>query len=139
MSPAHARARACSVSLPGLSGRPEALRSPGVVCAGLRDYSEPNSSRAAMGEARTTSDLRLEGEPLGASSFGPRGPSAGIGSHARAEPGSASPPRGRRKQRLLAAGRPTPPKLQATQARARARPPRLSRRRPLPKTGRRAG
>lgn len=52
----------------------------------------------------TTSDQTLGGEPVGASSFGPRGPSMVIGSHARAELSSASPPCGQRKQRPLGNG-----------------------------------
>lgn len=85
----------------------------------------------------TTSDQTLGGEPVGASSFGPRGPSTVIGSHARAELSSASPPCGQRKQRMLGTGG----LLRA------ARDPGtrghlgdlLSRHRPLPSTDRRTG
>lgn len=52
----------------------------------------------------TTSDQTLGGEPVGASSFWPRGPSTVIGSHARAQLSSASPPCGQTKQRLLGTG-----------------------------------
>lgn len=52
----------------------------------------------------TTSDQTLGGEPVRASSFGPREPCTVIGSHARAELSSASPPCGQRKQCLLGTG-----------------------------------
>lgn len=99
--PTHVRARAPCASWDWPHRRP-------VVPAWVRTErveSEPNLSWAVLGEAVACRGRRqIRGEPVGASSFRPRGPRAVIGSHARSKLGSASPPRGQREQRLLGTG-----------------------------------
>lgn len=92
-SPAHTRACACSVGLLGLSGH--TLRPiPGKLefgpCRGegsegrVRAELELSDPGRGCRVSWTTSDQTLGGEPVRASSFGPRGPCTVIGSYARA-------------------------------------------------------
>lgn len=83
--------------------------------------------------AWATSHQTLGGGPgPGEISFGPRGPSTAIGSHARAELSSAAPPCGRRERRPPDAGGSSG--LHATQARGHLGEP-LFRHRPFSEDG----
>lgn len=105
--PTHVRARApwASGDRPHIRPIPGKLGSGVCLGEGCKGRVRAELEQGGPGRGRrvswTTSDQTLGGEPVGASSFGPRGPDAVIGSHARAELSSASPPCGQRKQRLL--------------------------------------